>query len=183
VSRPAVFLDRDGVLIASEIRGGMPHPVHSAERMRLLPGVQDACRKLDDEGLALVVVTNQPDVARGITSEREVFEVNQALMACLPLLAVEVCLHDDDDHCACRKPLPGMLVASAEAYGLDLHRSVMVGDRGKDIQAGRSAGCRTVLVDGGHDEQVGVEPDLRCARLADAVGWILRAVAQSSPRR
>jgi D-glycero-D-manno-heptose 1,7-bisphosphate phosphatase len=166
-ARRAVFLDRDGVLD----RG--PHPPETLEELEVLPGVPEALRALKARGFLLIVVTNQPDVSRG-TRRREVVEaIHDALMSQLPLDEIRVCYHDDQDHCACRKPKPGMLLQAAARYGIDLAASFMIGDRDKDIQAGQRAGCKTVLIDHAYPEPVTTRPDLRVHTLPEAADWII----------
>lgn len=169
---PAVFLDRDGVLNAAVVVDGRPHPPRSVDEMRLLPGVEDACARLRGAGFALVCVTNQPDIARGVTTAATVAEINEQLRRRLSLDAVAVCPHDDADGCACRKPKPGLIRDAAALLGLDLERSVVVGDRWRDIEAGRQAGCRTVLIDGAYDEPTAVA-DAVAGSLDEAVPWII----------
>lgn len=178
--RPAVFLDRDGVLNEAQVIDGRPHPPDGADDVRLIPGVDDALAQLVAAGLVLVVVTNQPDIARGTRSRAEIDAVNRRLTDRLPIDEVRVCPHDDADACACRKPAPGLLLDAAAAMELDLGRSVMVGDRGRDIEAGRAAGCATVFIDYAYAETRPPAPDLTVGSLLEAVPWILDHVR--SPR-
>ena len=169
----AAFLDRDGVLNAAVLSDGVPHPPRSADQLMILPGVPEACRRLREAGLLLVVVTNQPDVARGTQSLQRVGEINEALRQDLDLDAVYVCPHDDADHCPCRKPAPGLLTTASAELGIDLRRSAMIGDRWRDIEAGRRAGCTTVHVDRSYAEQRPVGADLTVRSLLDAVPWLV----------
>jgi transaldolase len=169
----AVFLDRDGVLNAAVTRQGRPHPPDGVATLEILPGVEDACRRLRNAGFLLVCVTNQPDIARGTTTRSAVDAINAALGASLGIRHFVVCPHDDADRCECRKPRPGMLLAAAAKYGIDLPRSVMVGDRWRDIAAGRAAGCRAVFVDHGYAEEGPSRPDFVCHGLAQAAEWII----------
>jgi D-glycero-D-manno-heptose 1,7-bisphosphate phosphatase len=162
----AVFLDRDGVLNRAEVRDGSPFPPSRPEDVVILPGVADACRRLADAGWLLVVVTNQPDIARGTCTREQVDAINDVVVAGLPVTEVVVCPHDDADGCACRKPFPGMLIDAAARWNIDLGASVMVGDRWRDIEAGRQAGVRTVLIDYGYREGVRSAPDHTVADLA-----------------
>lgn len=146
MSRRAVFLDRDGVLNAVVLEDGVPRSPASVAVLEILPGVAEALRLLGAHGFLRIVVTNQPDVARGRTTREAVEAIHHHLLATLPLDAVRVCYHDDADACACRKPRPGLLLDAAGAYGLDLTGSFLVGDRWRDIEAGQAAGCTTVLV-------------------------------------
>ncbi len=178
-ARRAVFLDRDGVLNRAVVRDGRPYPPSAAAEVEVLPGVPEACATLRRAGFALVLVTNQPDVARGTRTRASVEAINALLRDRLGLDEVRACYHDDRDGCACRKPSPGMLLDSARAGGLDLHRSVMVGDRWRDVEAGRRAGCRTVFVDHQYDERRPAGPDLTVRSLAEAVPWILSELSGS----
>ena len=136
----AVFLDRDGVLNRSIIRDGRPHPPSTLEEFSILPGVLEACETLRRAGFVLLVVTNQPDIARGVQDRAVVDEFHEILLRTLPIDAVYVCPHDDVDRCECRKPGPGMLLEAARDLNLNLGGSVMVGDRWRDVEAGRRAG-------------------------------------------
>jgi D-glycero-D-manno-heptose 1,7-bisphosphate phosphatase len=170
--KPAIFLDRDGVLNRAIVRHGKPFPPSSVAELEVLPGVPDALARLKAAGFALVVVTNQPDVARGTTTRAVVDAIHQRLHDTLPLDEIRVCFHDDEDKCRCRKPEPGLLL---DPPTYDVATSVIVGDRWRDIEAGHRAGCRaTILVDYGYDEAQPREPDCRVLSLNDAADWILR---------
>jgi D-glycero-D-manno-heptose 1,7-bisphosphate phosphatase len=170
----AVFLDRDGVLNRAFVVNGVPHPPRGLAELEVLPGVVEATRRLAADGWLLVVVTNQPDIARGQTTRAEVDALHRALAEQLPLSDVRVCPHDDGDHCDCRKPAPGLLLAAAREHGIDLGSSVMVGDRWRDIEAGQRAGTRTVYVlHAEYDERAPVAYDRAVPSLLDAVPWIM----------
>lgn len=170
----AVFLDRDGVVTRAIVREGKPYAPTSLAELVILPGVAEACTVLHEAGFRLIVVTNQPDVARA-TLRREVVEaMHEALCDQLPLDDIRVCYHDDTDHCSCRKPKPGLLLDAARDWNIDLSASFMVGDRWKDIETGRRAGCRTVFVDCGYRERKPDCPDYRVGSLIEAVGRILQ---------
>jgi D-glycero-D-manno-heptose 1,7-bisphosphate phosphatase len=169
----AVFLDRDGVINRAVVRDGRPYPPASLAELEVLPGVGDAIDRLRAAGFAIVVVTNQPDVARGTQTREAVDALHARLAADLGLDDFRVCAHDDGDGCACRKPLPGLLREAAAAHGLDLTRSFMVGDRWRDVDAGRAAGCRTVFVDRHYTERRPDRQDATVASLAAAADWIL----------
>jgi D-glycero-D-manno-heptose 1,7-bisphosphate phosphatase len=172
VTARAVFLDRDGVLNRAVVRDGRPHPPASAEALELLPGVPEACRALKARGFLLVVVTNQPDVARG-TQRREVVDaIHARLRAELPLDEVRACFHDDADRCACRKPAPGLLLEAARDHDLALGTCYLVGDRWRDVEAGQAAGCRTIFIDHGWAERRPAAPSATVASLEEAAAWI-----------
>ena len=172
MSQPTVFLDRDGVINRAIVRHGKPYPPASVEETEIPEEVPAALARLKEAGYRIVVVTNQPDVARG-DQQREVVEaINAALAARLPLDEFRVCYHDDADGCSCRKPQPGLLLQTPVR---DVARSVMVGDRWRDVEAGRRAGVRaTVLIERGYHEPCRMEPDARVRSLDEAVSWILR---------
>lgn len=171
--RPAVFLDRDGVLNRTTVRDGVPYPPQTVEEVEILPGVVEALRELAARGLPLIVVTNQPDVARGRQTIEVVGRINTLLASTLPLTAIYACYHDNRDACDCRKPKPGMLLRAAKEHGIDLTRSFMVGDRWGDIEAGRSAGCKTFLIDLPYSQASRCCPDARVADLSEAARQIL----------
>lgn len=171
--RRAVFLDRDGVLVRALVADGLPRSASTLGELEILPDVEEACSPLKNAGFALIVVTNQPEIARGTLAAETVARQNDSLRSALPLDEVLVCPHDDRDRCDCRKPKPGMLLDAAARLGLDLASSFMVGDRWRDVEAGRRAGCRVVFVDRAYDEQLGLEPDAVVSDLGAAARWIL----------
>ena len=168
-TRAAVFLDRDGVLNEVDVRDGTPHPPSGVEHLRVLPGVVEACYRLRELGFALVVVTNQPDIARGKQTRDEVDRLHDALRARLPLDDIVVCAHDDADDCPCRKPRPGMILDAAARLDLDLAESVCVGDRWRDVEAGKRAGMMAIFVDRGYGERRPTDADAIVASLPAAV--------------
>jgi D-glycero-D-manno-heptose 1,7-bisphosphate phosphatase len=176
--RRAVFLDRDGVINRAVVRDGLPYPPADASELELTPGAADALRSLKASGFVLLVVTNQPDVARGTMSRAAVDEIHRHLAERLPIDRFYLCCHDNGDGCECRKPLPGMLFEGARDFNVELARSYMVGDRWRDCDAGKAAGCRTVFIDHGYRERQPDNPDYRAASLVDAARIIIE---ESSP--
>jgi D-sedoheptulose 7-phosphate isomerase len=172
--RRAVFLDRDGVINRTFVRDGKPFPPTTLQELEVLPGVPEALHELKQHGYKLLVVTNQPDVARGKQSRQTIDAMHQALSARLPLDDILVCYHTDKDKCDCRKPMPGMLFEAAKKHNIDLAASFMVGDRWRDIEAGYNAGCKTILIDYGYSERSPAHaPDLRVGSLREAADWII----------
>lgn len=158
--KPAVFLDRDGVLnelVADPVSGAAESPL-TVEQVRLVPGAATAAACLADAGYMLVCVSNQPAAAKGSVSVATLLAVHRQVTELLAeqgvaLAASRLCLHHEQavvaglaGPCACRKPAPGMLLDAAGALGIDLANSWMVGDTDADIAAGKSAGCRTLLI-------------------------------------
>ena len=187
--RPAVFLDRDGVLVHDD--GFMLRE----EQIRVMEGVAGALGAMKAAGMSLIVVTNQAAVARGLISEEELVRLNEAIAERIEQAggprpdAFYYCPHHPDADlveyravCTCRKPRPGMLQRAAEEHRLDLRASFLVGDRMSDIAAGAAAGCRTVLVTCGRhdappivtvDPLADCRPDHVCTDLRTASNWIL----------
>ena len=169
----AVFLDRDGVINRAVVIDGKPYPPDSLETMEILPGVVDALKRLHQAGWMLIVVTNQPDVARGKTTRESVEAINGYLAELLPIDEFRTCFHDSADHCDCRKPMPGALISASKMHRIDLGRSYMVGDRWRDIEAGQRAGCKTVFIDYGYDEKQPDQVDIIVNSLHEATNLIL----------
>lgn len=174
MSLRAVFLDRDGVINRAYVREGRPHPPADLSELEILPGVPEALDSLRAAGYRLIVVTNQPDVARGTQTLEMVESIHDALMAQLPLDEFRVCCHDDADNCACRKPAAGLLLEAARDRDLDFSGSFMVGDRWRDIEAGRRAGCKTIFIDYGYVEKQPAGFDAKVKSLKEASEWIQR---------
>lgn len=170
----AVFLDRDGVLNEPLLRNGLPYPPPSVGDLRIVPGTAEALQQLKQLRFLLLVVTNQPDVARGSQRREIVDEINNELRLRLPLDDVLTCFHDDSDGCECRKPQPGLIVTAKHKYGVDLTGSYMVGDRWRDVDAGANAGCKTIWIDCNYPERSpSAVPDARVRSLREAVNWII----------
>jgi D-glycero-D-manno-heptose 1,7-bisphosphate phosphatase len=171
--RQAVFLDRDGVINRALVRDGKPYPPTNLSEMEILPGVAAALALLHEAGLLLIVVTNQPDVARGTTPKAVVEQINNYLANCLPIDEFRTCYHDSGDNCDCRKPLPGALLAAAKQHDIDLRKSYMIGDRWRDAEAGQRAGCQTFFIDYGYAEKRPESVNYRVGSLAEAAQIIL----------
>lgn len=153
--RHALFLDRDGVI-------NIDHAyVHTAERTEWLHGIFNLCKVAGEQGLLLIVVTNQAGIARGLYSEAEFIAYTRWMHEEFrrhgtPLLATYYCPHHPDAglgpylvRCDCRKPAPGMILDAAERYGIILSESWLIGNRESDIAAGMAAGVgRTILLGG-----------------------------------
>jgi D-glycero-D-manno-heptose 1,7-bisphosphate phosphatase len=174
----AVFLDRDGVINQSAVRGGKPYPPASLGELSILPGVERALQSLRAAGLLNIVVTNQPDVATGVQSRDVVEAMHAQLRRTLAIDDIGVCYHSDADRCACRKPKPGMLLDAARRHDIDLRASFMVGDRWRDVEAGKAAGCTTFFVDYGYAERRPETQDFTVASLSEASAIILKRISQ-----
>jgi D-glycero-D-manno-heptose 1,7-bisphosphate phosphatase len=180
----AVFLDRDGVLNEPVVRDGKPYPPASVDDVRIVPGAAEALASLRRCGFLLIVVTNQPDVARGTATRETVDAIHRRLADALPIDEFVVCCHDDADRCACRKPLPGMLLDAARRHHIDLATSYLIGDRWRDIDAGAAAGCRTILIDRGYRERPPSHtPTVKVCTLWDATVYVLEHDSCVSARK
>jgi transaldolase len=176
----AVFLDRDGVINRAIVRDGKPHPPQTLGEVELVPDALPALRRLHGEGFLLIVVTNQPDVARRTQERSTVEAINNHLAAALPIDEFVVCYHDDDA-CECRKPKPGGILDAATRLGIDVSSSFLIGDRWRDIEAGQRAGCFNYFIDYGYAERQPVPPFSRVRSLAEAVDDIVtRITAEES---
>jgi D-glycero-D-manno-heptose 1,7-bisphosphate phosphatase len=180
--RRAVFLDRDGVINRALTRDGKPYPPTSLAEFEILPGVPEACAKLKTAGFLLVVATNQPDVGRGTLKKEIVEEIHDMMSYQLAIDRIEVCYHPGKgaSDCDCRKPKPGMLLRAANELHIDLAQSWMIGDRWRDIDCGHAAGCKTILIDYGYDEELRQQPDFRVKNLLEATGIILGAIGRKA---
>jgi D-glycero-D-manno-heptose 1,7-bisphosphate phosphatase len=174
-SRRAVFLDRDGVLVIPEFRDGRSFAPLRLENYRFYPDAAACLGRLKDAGYLLVVVTNQPDVGKGLISTQTMDEMHRRLLAELPVEQVKVCAHRQDENCVCRKPGPKLLLDAAHEFNIDLSESFMVGDRGSDIEAGRTAGCRTIFIDLGYSESKPNSATFIVASLREAAEAVLGA--------
>ena len=172
--RQAVFLDRDGVINKAIIKNGKPFPPASLDAFEFLPGVESAALALRKAGFLIVVVTNQPDVATGLQAREVVESMHKKLHDAAICDYIKVCYHTDDDACACRKPKPGMLLEAAKEWQIDLQRSFMVGDRWRDVVAGKAAGCQTFFIDYQYREQSAEKPDAVVDSLEEAAKLILQ---------
>ena len=188
-ARPAVFIDKDGTLIVD-----VPYNVDAA-LLRFTPHALEALQLLDRAGYALVVVTNQPGIAAGRFTRAEFARLQHALVtrvlhvAGVELAGFYTCPHAPAapaSACLCRKPAPGMLRQAALAHRFDLGRSWMIGDILDDVEAGRRAGCRSVLLDVGNETEWRRsplrEPQHRAADLLDAARHIVAVDAAETGR-
>ena len=177
VARRAVFLDRDGVLNLPVVRDGATVSSDPRRGFQLYDDVADGCARLKSAGFLLVVITNQPDVGRG-TQTREVVEaMHMKMQSALPSLdRVEICYHAGEHYgepCDCRKPRPGMILRAAAELKIDLGGSYVIGDRWRDIDCARAAGCRAIFIERGYKESLRERPDFTVGNFSDAVSALL----------
>ncbi len=166
----AVFIDRDGVIIRTDVLDGKPYAITRYEDLDILDGAPHAIDRLKTAGFKIIVVSNQPDVATGKVTRDVVEAINAELMGKLAIDEIKVCY---DSAAPCYKPKPGMLLEAAGEHDINLDRSIMVGDRWRDIGAGKAAGCMTVFIDRGYSEQAPENPDHVVGSLPEAADLIL----------
>ena len=167
----AVFLDRDGVINKVVFRQGLPGSPHTLDEFILNGGVPQTIGKLKDYGFKIIVVSNQPDLARGKISQSTLDLMTQRIREEIEIDDVYICPHDDYHQCDCRKPKPGMLLEAASRWEIDLSSSFIVGDTWKDMEAGKAAGCKTILLDALYNQDI--QCDFRVNSLSEAVSVIL----------
>jgi D-glycero-D-manno-heptose 1,7-bisphosphate phosphatase len=179
IKRRAVFLDRDGVINKPVVREGRPYPPVEVKDFELYEDVPAGCARLEAAGYLLVVVTNQPDVARGAQTHAAVDAMHRKMLDALPQIArVEICWHAGaqwPDPCGCHKPQPGMLLHAAKALNINLNQSFLIGDRWRDVDCGHGAGCRTVFIDRNYAEALKQPPNWTVNSFGQAVEVILQA--------
>ncbi len=173
--RRAVFLDRDGVINRAIVRDGKPYPPARLADVRILPGVREACRGIRDAGYLLILVTNQPDIARGTADLQQVSRIHDHLRRYLRLDDVKVCPHDDAAECPCRKPKPGLVLEAARDWDIHLSASYFVGDRWRDMEAAQRAGCRAIFIDYHYRERRPDPPFISVGSLREAAIRIAQA--------
>lgn len=170
-----VFLDRDGVLTRSIVREGKAYAPRSLAEFEILPDAEQACALVKNDGYLLIVVTNQPDVGRGLIALEVMQEMHRRLQQALPLDEILACTDPSETPGPRRKPAPGMLLEAAEKWNLDFQKSFIVGDRKSDIEAGEAVGCRGIFIDHNYVEAKPPFPVARCRNLLEAAHWIVKS--------
>ena len=168
---PAVFFDRDGVINKVILRDDKPFSPRKLEEFIFNDGIQDIVSRLKANGYRAIVISNQPDLARGHITQETLDLMTERVKQEIPFDDVFICPHDDGDQCACRKPKPGMILEAAKKWKIDLRASYVIGDTWKDMEAGKTAGCTTVLLDAVYNQNV--PSDFRLKSLAEAAAVIL----------
>jgi len=180
--RPAIFLDRDGVLNGIVWREGKAASPRSVAELAIEPEAAATLAALKAAGFLLLVVTNQPDVRRGLMSDATLDAIHARLAQALPVDDIFACRHDNADLCACRKPRPGMVLDLAARHGVDLTCSWLVGDQDRDIQCGQAAGVRTVLLARPYNSGTESGADHVIDTLSQAVSLMVRQPAMAAPQ-
>jgi histidinol-phosphate phosphatase family protein len=174
---PAVFLDRDGTIIEES------DYLHEPERIKILPNAIEGIKRFQDMGYRIVIVTNQPGIGIGYYSKEDFYKVNRELFkhfsqAGILVDKVYFCPHSKSEKCSCRKPEQALILRAKEELNLDLSRSIFIGDKTSDIETGRRAGMRTILVQtgfAGEDHEFPVKPNWTARDLAEAASLVLES--------
>lgn len=165
----AVFLDRDGVINRNTVRDGRPVGPKTLEEFVILPGVREAVEAFRAAGFLVIVATNQPEQAAALVEA-----MHAKMRAALALDEIRICPHSEAENCECRKPKPGLLLDAAKEFRISLAESWMIGDRWRDVEAGKAAGCRTVFIDHNYaGEPRPRDPDVTVGSLLEAVPHVL----------
>ena len=165
----AVFLDRDGVINEVIMREGKVSCPWKIEEFKILPDVKNYLKSLKEMGFLNVIFTNQPDISRGFLKREELEKMHKIIEEELPVDEIAFCPHDDKDNCSCRKPKPGLILEAAKKWSLDLKNSFVIGDGWKDVLAGKSAGCKTILIRRNYNQDLKDYYDFEVNSLKEAV--------------
>jgi D-glycero-D-manno-heptose 1,7-bisphosphate phosphatase len=176
--KQAVFFDRDGVINKVILRNGKPFSPRKFEEFELSDGIKEILEKLKRKDFINIIITNQPDLTRHLVQQKELQKMHDLIRAKLPVDDIFVCPHDDGDNCNCRKPKPGMLLEAAEKWDIDLSNSFLIGDQWKDMEAGKAAGCVTIVLDYVYNQDV--KADARIWDLWEALD-VIAGVCGSIP--
>lgn len=167
----AVFLDRDGVVNKIILKDGEPHSPRSLSEFEFTENIEEELRRLKKAGYIVIIVSNQPDIARGKMDVSELDKMNDMIQANLPVDDILICPHDDVDDCSCRKPRPGMILHALKKYNIDANQSFFMGDGWKDMEAAKNAGCKGILIDARYNQDVNCFK--RAKHIQEAVSTIL----------
>ena len=148
----AIFLDRDGVVNYPIIRNNKPYAPLILSELKIIPEIKRVIDFFKLKQFKIFVITNQPDVARGKANKDEIEKINASILSQLSIDEISTCYHDNQDQCECRKPKPGAFMTLSQKYNIDLPKSIMIGDRAKDIEAAKNANCPSVFIDYGYNE-------------------------------
>jgi D-glycero-D-manno-heptose 1,7-bisphosphate phosphatase len=169
--RRAVFFDRDGVLNQAVVREGRAYAPVAVQDFVILPEAVESVSQIRRAGFLAIVVTNQPEIARGELSWETLHRMHHHLQTTVGVDAIYVCPHDPSAGCSCHKPQPGLLLTAAQEWHVELSTSFLIGDRWRDVQAGQAAGCSTVLIERSYSGNA--QADCRAPDLGSAIRYIL----------
>ena len=155
--RRAVFIDRDGVINKALLKDNKPHSPRIFSEFEFVPAIGDVLQVFKKFGFLNIVVTNQPDISRGLMHPEELEKMHKVIKQNLPVDDIFVCPHSDEDNCVCRKPKPEMFFAASRKWKIDIAGSFFIGDSWRDIEAGKRAGCKTILIDASHNKEINTD--------------------------
>lgn len=175
MKRKAVFLDSDGVINDAIVRDGKAYAPTTTEELHIANEVMPALQRLKAADFVLLCVSNKPDVARGLMTQANLDATTAKLRQSLPLLDDIFYCMSGDSNTACYKPNPGLLIEAATKYNIDIAQSYMIGDRWRDVGAGKNAGCKKTLWINRHYTEADPNPpaDFTASSLTEAVDWLL----------
>jgi D-glycero-D-manno-heptose 1,7-bisphosphate phosphatase len=162
-----LFLDRDGVINEIVMREGVVSSPRSTAEFVIRHDFDEFYRRIDSVPLNLFVVSNQPDVSRGLIELKNLEQISDQMGARFKFTEIVHCIHDDKDLCACRKPKPGMISDLLGKYALSADEAIIIGDSYKDILAGKSAGIKTVYLQQGYNASIPCQPDYVVTKLIE----------------
>ena len=171
IGNSAIFFDRDGVLIEAPVINGLPKSSHKLRDIKLCKDIDDTCKFLKNKRYKLIMITNQPDVSRGLNSKKNILEINLYLKKKIFLDDLFVCF-SDDEKCYDRKPNPGMLEKASQKHNIDRKKSYFIGDRWRDIEAGKKFGCKTIFIDRKYNEKLTTHPDYTVESIKEIIAII-----------
>jgi D-glycero-D-manno-heptose 1,7-bisphosphate phosphatase len=165
----AVFIDRDGVINKVIIReNGKPSSPWNLKEFKILSGVKECLGTFKEMGFLNIVFTSQPDISRGNLKLEYLEKMHKIISETLPVDEIKFCPHDDKDNCSCRKPKPGLILQAAKKWPIDWKKSYVIGDTWKDMEAGKAAGCQTILIKKRYNKAV-KDCDFKVNSLKEAV--------------
>jgi D-glycero-D-manno-heptose 1,7-bisphosphate phosphatase len=171
-AKKAVFLDKDGILNNVVFRENQPASPRTPSEFSIIDDAIEPVQRIKEAGFLTIVVTNQPDISRGLMQWDDLYPMLDDLKEHFPLDDVCICAHDDKDACPCRKPKPGLLTEAAKKWGIDLKKSYLIGDGKKDVLAAKAAGCKAVKLKRPYNQDVTFH--YAVDSMSDAAEWILK---------
>tara|TARA_Y100000741_G_scaffold362569_1_gene348606 strand:+ start:242 stop:787 length:546 start_codon:yes stop_codon:yes gene_type:complete len=167
-----VFLDRDGVINKPYIKNGKSFAPTKFNEFSIYPEAKESVRILHSLDFKVIVITNQPDIARGLILDSDISKMNSKMFNDLNIDDIFICPHSEEDNCNCRKPKPGMILEAKKKYKIDLNSSFLIGDRFTDIQAAKNTGCKSIFIDRNYNEKKPIFQEANVKNILSAVNFI-----------